>query len=103
MFVFLFLAEVEKTDMNIDEQKQPMTDLQSDNPALAEASQDGGISRSLDFVLKVIFILALAEMEERTKIDEQKKEKTDLLPDSTVHEVHFTEGMVKEFILTGTL
>ena len=39
--------------MNSDEQKQPMTDLQSDNPALAEASQDGGISISLDFLSKV--------------------------------------------------
>ena len=96
MFAFLFLAEVEKTDMNIDEQKHPMTDLQSDNPALAEASQDGGISISLDFLLKVIFLIwALAEVEERTKVDEQKKEKTDLLPDSTFLEVNFTEGMVK--------
>ena len=39
-------------------------------------------------------------MKERTKIDEQKEEKTDLLPDSTL--LAFTEGMVKEFLLTST-
>ena len=70
---------------------------------MAEASEDGAISISLDFLLNVIFFIwALAEVEERTKIDEQKEEKTDMLPDSTLLEVNYTEGMVKEFLLTGT-
>ena len=68
---------------------------------MAEASQDGGISISLDFLLKVfiIFIWALAEVEDRMKIYEQKEVKTDLLPDSTL--LANIEGMVKEFFITG--